>query len=80
MPIVRCFFVALMRNAGLVAQVGDGPLLPKSFMGRPITVVMPELDADGFFAHGPASICVEGAPRRQGYTAPEDFGRVTKLS
>ena len=79
MPTVRCFFVALMFAAGLVAQPGDGPPPPKSFMGRPITVVVPELDADGFFAAGPASICLQGAPRRQCYTAQEDFGRFPKV-
>jgi hypothetical protein len=79
MPTVRCFFVALMFAAGLVAQSGVGPPPPKSFMGRPITVVVPKLDADGFYPLGPASICVEGPPLRQCYTAPEDFGRAPKV-
>ncbi len=79
MPTVRCFFVALMLAAGLVAQSGVGPPPPKFFVGRPITVTEPKLEADGFFPLGPASICVEGAPLRQCYTAPEDFGRFPKV-
>jgi len=47
---------------------------PPKFMQREVTVVEPELDADGFFPKGPASVCVEG-PQRQCYTAPKDFGR-----
>jgi hypothetical protein len=43
--------------------------LPR-FMGREITVVAPERE-DGF-PKGPASVCVEGPPRRQCYTAPVD--------
>jgi hypothetical protein len=50
------------------------PDLPK-FMGREVTVVVPETDPDGFFPKGPSSVCVEGPPQRQCYTAPEDFGR-----
>jgi hypothetical protein len=48
--------------------------LPK-FMGREVTIIEPELDADGFFPTGPASVCVEGPPQRQCYTAPKGFGR-----
>jgi hypothetical protein len=48
--------------------------LPK-FMGRQVTVVEPETDADSFFPKGPASICIEGPPQQQCYTAPDDFGR-----
>jgi len=48
--------------------------LPK-FLGREVTVIEPETDADGFFPKGPASVCVEGPPQRQCYTAPKDFGR-----
>jgi hypothetical protein len=45
------------------------------FMGRKVTIVEPEkLDADGFFPSGPASVCVEGPPQRQCYTAPQEFG------
>jgi hypothetical protein len=50
------------------------------FMGRKVTVVEPETDADGFFPTGPASICIEGSPQRQCYTAPKDFGRAPGVS
>ena len=44
-------------------------------MGREVTITEPEkADADGFFPKGPASICVEGPPARQCYTAPEEYG------
>jgi hypothetical protein len=56
------------------AQSGGGQNLPK-FMGREVTVVAPDLDVDGLFPKGPASICIEGPPQRQCYTAPKDFGR-----
>ena len=52
--------------------------LPK-FMGREVTVLEAELDADGFFPKGPARVCVEGLPQRQCYTAPENFGRDTSV-
>jgi hypothetical protein len=42
-------------------------------MGREVTIIAPELEEDGFFPKGPASVCVEG-PQRQCYTAPKDFG------
>ena len=29
---------------------------------------------DGFFPLGPASLCIEGPPQRQCYSAPKDFG------
>jgi hypothetical protein len=67
---VLLFFVA--RDVG--AQSPRGQELPK-FMGRQVTVVEPELDEDGFFPKGPASICLAGPPQRQCYTAPEGFGR-----
>src|SRR5437870_4291438 len=51
-----------------------GQDLPK-FMGREVTIIVPEkLDADGFFPNGPASVCVDGPPQRQCYTAPKEFG------
>jgi len=43
-------------------------------MGREVTITEPELE-DEFFPKGPASICVDGPPQRQCYTAPEGFGR-----
>jgi hypothetical protein len=59
--------------AVFAALLAHGQELPK-FMGRQVTVFTPELDAIGF-PKGPASVCVEGPPLRQCYTAPEDFGR-----
>jgi hypothetical protein len=59
-------------NAGAQSAPRQG--LPK-FLGREVTITEPELDADGFFPKGPASICIEGPPQRQRYTAPQDFGR-----
>jgi hypothetical protein len=47
---------------------------PPRFMGREVTIIEPEVDADGFFPKGPASVCVNG-PQQQCYTAPKDFGR-----
>ena len=59
-------------NAGAQSAPRQG--LPK-FLGREVTITEPELDADGFFPKGPASICIEGPPQRLCYTAPQDFGR-----
>jgi hypothetical protein len=50
---------------GLGAQpVPGGRDLPK-FLGRAVTIVEPELEADGLFPRGPASIWVEGPPERE---------------
>ena len=48
-------------------------------MGRKVTITTPGTDPDGFFPKGPASVCIEGAPR-QCYTMPEDFGRNTSAT
>jgi hypothetical protein len=64
----------LLGSNHLGAQAAPARVLPK-FMGRDVTVVVPETDTDGFFPKGPASVCIEGPPRRQCYTAPKDFGR-----
>jgi hypothetical protein len=56
------------------AQSPPGHDLPK-FMGRQVTIIEPEIDADGFFPKGPASVCVEGPPQQQCYTAPKAFGK-----
>ena len=53
--------------------------LPK-FVGREVTVKEAELNPNGFYPKGPATICVEGPPRRQCYTAPKDFGRGTMVT
>jgi hypothetical protein len=67
-PAVLVFLVSY---AG--AQPAPGQALPK-FMGREVTITEPEL-IDEFFPKGPASVCIEGPPQRQCYTAPEGFGR-----
>ena len=56
-----------------------GQDLPK-FMGREVTITMPELDADGFFPKGPALICIEGPPQRQCHAAPEGIGKSPKVA
>ena len=44
-------------------------------MWREVTLIDPgPADADDFFPKGPASVCVEGPPQRQCYTAPKEFG------
>jgi hypothetical protein len=56
------------------AQPAGSKSLPK-FMGRVVTLATPELDESGFFAKGPASVCVEGPPLRECFTVPSDYGR-----
>ena len=56
----------------LFLGLAQGQGLPK-FMGREVTITEPELVDE--FPKGPASICVEGPPQRQCYTAPKDYGR-----
>lgn len=54
-----------------LGSVGAQPL-PK-FMGRQVTIIEPDYTEDGF-PKGPAMVCLEGAPARQCYTMPKDFG------
>lgn len=65
-PLIFTFLLCL--------GLAQGQGLPK-FMGREVTMTVPELDPDGFFPKGPASVCIEGPPQRQCYTAPKDFGK-----
>jgi hypothetical protein len=47
------------------------------FLGREVTIVQPEFDADGF-PKSPdprAIVCLEGLPRRQCYSSPPEFWR-----
>ena len=79
---MKLLIPALLVFLGLndvVAQPRPGQDLPK-FMGREVTMTVPELDADGFFPKGPASVCVEGPPQRQCYTAPKGFGIDPKVA
>ena len=78
---------SILLTAALISMGAEGSFAqPKpqqdipDFMGRKVTVVEPETDKDGFFPNGPASICIEGPPQRQCYTAPKDFGRVPTVS
>lgn len=48
------------------------------FLGRDVTILDPGM-ADDFYPKGPASVCVEGPPQRQCYTAPAEFGREPKI-
>ena len=71
---VLCFaFLLFLGSNDARAQPAPVKELPK-FMGREVTVTEPELDPDGFFPKGPASVCIEGPPQRQCYTAPKEFG------
>jgi hypothetical protein len=69
--------VAAVLASGLMTTgaqtVRRTPDVPK-FMGREVTIMEPEIE-DGMFPKGPATLCVEGPPTRQCYTAPKDFGR-----
>lgn len=69
----RQLVVLLLVSLALSAQS-----LPK-FMGREVTMTVPELDPTGFFPQGPATVCVEGQ-QRQCYTAPKDFGRSPEIA
>ena len=61
------------------AQSAGSGEKPLQFMGHDVTVTDPGVeDPDGFFPRGPASVCVELAPKRQCYTAPKEFGRFPK--
>ncbi len=53
-------------------SVPRGHDLPK-FLGREVTIIEPERE-DDFFPKGPATVCIEGPPQRQCYTAPKEFG------
>jgi hypothetical protein len=49
------------------------------FERRAVTVTVPNLDKDGFFPEGPSTLCIEGPPRRECYTAPKDYGIKPKV-
>ena len=73
---IKLLILALLLSWGWNASAQSSPQgreLPK-FMGREVTVTEPEFDH--FFPKGPASVCIEGPPQRECYTAPEEFGVV----
>jgi hypothetical protein len=55
------------------AQILPRSEVPIKLAGRDVTITEPELE-DERFPKGPASVCLEGPPRRQCYTAPPGFG------
>jgi hypothetical protein len=74
--VILLILLAFAANA---QSVSGKQALPK-FMGREVTVTDPGTDEDGFFPKGPATVCVEGAPQRQCYTMPKDFGRSAEVT
>lgn len=68
----------LLVATDIVAQQAHRVRAPE-FMGRKVTITEAETDEDGLFPKGPASICLEGPPERQCYTAPKDFGRAPSV-
>ncbi len=58
----------------LLAAFAAGAQEHLKFMGRDVTVVDQGSEKDGFTFKGPASVCLEGAPR-QCYTMPAEFVR-----
>lgn len=78
MALCRITVTALLVCACSAAQQSPERPLPR-FKGRDVTVTIPETDIEGFVSKGPASICLEAPPRRQCYTAPEDFGRFPEV-
>lgn len=67
-PALLLLLCSRTANAQPVHHTQDLP----TFMGRQVTIMKPEVE-DGF-PKGPATICVEGPPQQQCYTAPQDFG------
>ncbi len=74
---MRSGFQAMAAFGCFLGSIGAQPL-PK-FMGRQVTIIEPQHTDDGF-PKGPASICVEGPPKRQCYMAPNDFGNNPKVT
>jgi hypothetical protein len=72
-PSVLVF--ALLLAASTAAQ----PVHPLGFMGRDVTVTGSERDPGGF-PKGPASVCLDGPPQRQCYTAPQKSGNDPKVT
>lgn len=61
-----------MGSKNVTAQSPQHNKEPLKFMGREVTILEPE--HDDFFPKGPASVCIEGPPQRQCYTAPQASG------
>jgi hypothetical protein len=71
LPIAALVFLASWDVAAQPTPVKD---LPK-FMGHAVTMIKPELDADGFpkDAYPRLTVCVEFVPQRQCHTAPDGY-------
>jgi hypothetical protein len=75
---VKLLIPALLLLLGLWdagAQTANKKQDRPQFMGRKVTIIEPKIDANGF-PKDPVSVCVDGPPQRQCYTAPEGFGRI----
>lgn len=71
-PIVRLLLIALAATA-LRGQNFENSI--SEFMDRKVTITEAEKDARDF-PKGPATICLEGPPKRQCFAPPRDFGLV----
>lgn len=71
----------LLESKELGAQPASPKVLPK-FMGHVVTIVEPELDADGFpkGSDPRATVCIEFAPQRQCYTSPQYYANNPMVS
>lgn len=56
------------------------PPQPMGIGSRAVIINDPGTTEDGFDPKGTASVCLEGPPRRQCYTAPEHFGRYPRAT
>ena len=78
--VIALAVVLLLGSANMSAQSVRRDGLPK-FVGREVTITDPGTqDPDGFYPKGPATVCVEGPPQRQCYTAPQEFGNGAAVS
>jgi len=78
--MAKLIFAAFLfsRPAALAQPANVGHNLPR-FVGREITITEPERGDYGF-PTGPATVCVQGPPQRQCYTAPKDFGNSPEVA
>jgi hypothetical protein len=62
-----------------IAQSPPTDVALPQFQGRKVTLTKPVME-DEFTPKGPATVCVEGPPQRQCFTAPNDYGRDPRVS
>jgi hypothetical protein len=79
--IIILAVLASLGSKDIDAQSAPRKDLPR-FLGREVTIVGPKLDADGFPTNSDprATICLEGLPRRQCYTSPQEFWKNPAVS